>query len=109
MTILITSTRVAGLPSLPAVERSIAERVIESAKTGCFTMVALIRGPPQAEVEGALETDGEGVREGKAASDRGSNSTLLVALTLGLVATVSAKAGNGSGAPSSVCFFYQGG
>lgn len=86
-----------------------AERVTESAKTGCFTIAALMRGPPQAEAAGALETDGEGDREGKAASEAGSNSTLRVALAFVLAATVSAKAGNGSGAPSSACFFYRGG
>jgi len=67
----MTSPIVAGLPSLPAVERAVSERVIESEKTGFFKMAALMRGPPQAEA-GAVKVE-DGARDGKAISDRVSN------------------------------------
>jgi len=60
---------VAGLPSLPAVERSMSGRVIVSEKTGRFKMAALMRGPPQAEATGAVGAEAEGARDGKAISD----------------------------------------
>jgi len=70
MTCLITSPSVADLPSLPALLKSMDDKVKESVKTGALLTVGLIRGPaadPQTELAltvGAAETS-----EGKAASE----------------------------------------
>ena len=67
MTCLITSPSVADLPSLPALFKSIDDKVKESVKTGALLTLGLMRGPdPHTEValvDGAAETS-----EGKAAS-----------------------------------------
>ena len=65
----MTSPTVAGLPSLPALLKSMDDKLNESVKTGALLTLCLIRGPaadPQTEValvDGAAET-----REGKAVS-----------------------------------------
>ena len=69
MTCLITSPSVADLPSLPALLKSMDDKLNESVKTGALLTLGLIRGPvddPQTEVAfvvGAAEAS-----EGKAAS-----------------------------------------
>lgn len=85
----MTSPRVAALPSLPAFDKSMAERVNESAKTGVLAAVALMRGPveaPQAELLGAAATGAAEAREGKASSDSVSNGIEGGALGLEVVA-----------------------
>ena len=98
MTCFMTSPRVAALPSLPAFDKSIAERVKESVYRFCLTTVGLMRGPddaPQAGcVGGAIAA--EGAKEGNAMS---SSSTCRDCLgSTGPVA--SGREGKGSGAPS---------
>jgi hypothetical protein len=67
VTCLITSPSVAGLPSLPALLRSMDDKVNESVKTGALLTLGLIRlADPHTEVAlvvGAAETS-----EGKAVS-----------------------------------------
>jgi hypothetical protein len=71
------SPSVVGLPSLPAFERSIAERVNESVKRGVFITLGLIRGPEAPPQAGAVALEGTGAadaREGNADSDSVSNN-----------------------------------
>ena len=86
ITYLMTSPRVAGLPSLPELDKSIAVRVNESAKTGALGIVALMRGPaaePQTGL-GALSVAGVAeARAGNASSDSVSNGREREALSLG--------------------------
>jgi hypothetical protein len=69
ITCLITSPSEADLPSLPALLKSMDDKVKDSVKTGALLTLGLIRGPvadPQTEealVFGVAET-----REGKATS-----------------------------------------
>lgn len=69
MTCFMISPRVAGLPSLPEVERSMEERVKDSVTwLGC-TVAGLMRGPtglPHAGAAGLLAEAEEGARVGKA-------------------------------------------
>ena len=109
------SPRDAGLPSLPAVDRSIDESSNVSDTTGCFEATGLMRGPAaalQAEATGLLPAWAAGARDGKASWD--SVSTLWLPLPLDAVARAltgvsSTRLGNGSGAPSSSCLFWDGG
>jgi hypothetical protein len=69
MTCLITSPSVADLPSLPALLKSMDDKVNESIKTGALLTLGLIRGPaadPHTEV--ALVVGAAEASEGKAAS-----------------------------------------
>jgi hypothetical protein len=99
------SPRVVGLPSLPACERSITERVNESVKTGVLITFGLIRGPEAAPQAGAVVRVGTGAadaREGNADSDSVSNGAEEDGWYLGVEEeTWSPRAGKGSGAPSS--------
>ena len=105
MTCLITSPNVADLPSLPALLKSMDDKVNESVKTGVLITLGLIRGPvadPQAEVAlvaGAAETS-----EGKAASSVVSTVTRGYDDDPGSAEVD--RDGKGSGAPSSSCLFY---
>lgn len=79
MTCFMISPRVAGLPSLPVFERSIAPRVKLSAKTGVLMTLGLtlMRGPvvaPQAGLVAVVATGVADAREGKADCDSVSNS-----------------------------------
>jgi hypothetical protein len=103
-TCFMTSPRVIALPSLPAFDKSIAERVKESVWRFCLTTVGLIRGPddaPQAGC-GGRAIAAEGAKEGKAASSNLTDRDCL--RSTGPAA--SGREGNGSGAPSSSCFLY---
>lgn len=107
MTLLMTSPRVVGFPSLPAVERSTAGMVKESETWCCLEAVALIRGAPAAlHAEGGLVVVGaaEGAREGKASTE----SVLSWPLEEGAGAAGAGSfvGGKGSGAPSSSCFLW---
>ena len=69
MTCLITSPSVADFPSLPALFKSMDDKVNESVKTGALLTLGLIRGPaadPHAEV--ALVVGVAEMSEGKAVS-----------------------------------------
>lgn len=69
MTCLITSPSVADLPSLPALLKSMDDKLNESVKTGALLTLGLIRGPvadPHTEV--VLVVGTAEAREGKAAS-----------------------------------------
>lgn len=100
----MTSPKVVGRPSLPAVAKSIAAKVKESVYTGILVMVALMRGPAVAQADGAWAgTEGAvGTRDGKADWDSVSRSRVvdLVAVADGVE---SVKEGKGSGAPSNSC------
>lgn len=66
----MTSPKVAVLPSLPTLDKSIVVKVNESTKTGAFGKLGLIRVPaavPQADAEGALGEGAADAREGNAA------------------------------------------
>lgn len=96
ITCFMTSPRVAALPSLPAFDKSIAERVKESVQRFCLT-VGLIRGPDDAPQAGCVGGATVGAKEGKAAS-----SSLTGRDCLGSTGpAVSGREGNGSGVPSS--------
>ena len=69
MTCLITSPSVADLPSLPALLKSMDDKLNESVKTGALLTLGLIRGPvadPHTEV--VLVVGAAEASEGKAAS-----------------------------------------
>ena len=69
MTCLITSPSVADLPSLPALLKSMDDKVNESVKTGALLTLGLIRGPPaDPHTEVALVVGAAEASEGKAAS-----------------------------------------
>ena len=101
----MTSPRVVGFPSLPAVDKSIAEMVKDSETWCCFEAVALIRGAPaepQAVGAGLLAlVEAEEARVGKASAE----SVLSWPLEEGVAVrgARSGVAGKGSGAPSSSC------
>jgi len=100
----MTSPSVAGLPFLPASERSIAERVNESVKTGTLITLGLIREPEGAPQAGVVVVVGIGAadaREGNADSDSVSNDAEGVWDLGAGDGTESLRAGKGSGAPSS--------
>jgi len=65
----MTSPSVAGLPSLPALDKSMADNVNESVNTGCLLTLGLMRGPdavPHADFAGAVIKGEAEAREGKA-------------------------------------------
>lgn len=106
ITDFMVSPSVPGLPSLPAFERSMAERVNESVKTGVLTTLGLIRGPEAAPQAGVVELGGTGAvdaREGNADSDSVSNNPGAPWVLGAGDKTGSLRAGKGSGAPSSWC------
>lgn len=101
ITCFMTSPRVAALPSLPAFDKSIAERVKESVWRFCLTIVGLIRGPDdEPQAGGAGSAVAVEAKEGKAASSNLRGEDCL--RSAGPAA--SGREGNGSGAPSSSCF-----
>ena len=114
-TCLMTSPRDVGLPSLPTVDGSIEGRTNVSETRGCLDAAGLMRGPAfaaHAEATGLLPAWAAGARDGKASWD--SVSTLWLPLPLDAVARAltgvsSTRLGNGSGAPSSSCLFWDGG
>lgn len=108
MTFLMTSPRVVGFPSLPAVERSTAGMVKDSETWCCLEAVALIRGAPAAlHAEGGLLVvfAAEVAREGKASTE--SVLSWPVDEGVGAEGAGSRVGGKGSGAPSSSCFLYK--
>ena len=73
MTCLITSPSVADLPSLPALLKSMDDKLNESVKTGALLTVGLLRGPvPDPHTELVLVVGAAEASEGKAASSVGS-------------------------------------
>lgn len=98
------SPSVVGLPSLPAFERSIAERVKESVKTGVLMTLGLMRGPEAPPQAGAVTLEGADAaeaREGNADSDPVSNDPRGGRALCAGDGVESLRTGNGSGAPSS--------
>lgn len=100
----MTSPRVVGFPSLPAVDRSTAGIVKDSETWCCFEAVALMRGAPAEPqaVAGLLALlAAEGARDGKASTE----SVLSWPLDegVGAIGAGSGVGGKGSGAPSSSC------
>ena len=69
MTCLITSPSVADLPSLPALLKSMDDKLNESVKTGALLTLGLIRGPvADPHTKAALVVGAGEASEGKAAS-----------------------------------------
>lgn len=103
----MTSPRDAGFPSLPELDKSMADKVKESVKTGVLGIADLIRGPvgePHAELDGAPDAGTAEASVGKATSDSVSNGRVCGAL--GFAGVCCESDGKGSGAPSSSCLFY---
>ena len=100
----MTSPRVVGFPSLPAVERSTDAMVNDSETWCCLEAVALMRGAPAVlhAVAGlAVVLVAEGAREGKASTE--SVLSWPLAEGVGAAGVGSGMEGKGSGAPSSSC------